>query len=340
MAGRIFIEAHYVGGLPAGAQHLYLVYRDHTSGGEEFVIRAGAEDPAEPFGGPMEIEINVPIGESADDRGDETPAERHSTPLDFPGGADVAWSKMVQYARELDAGDITYNLFRENSNAFIGAMLHAAGGRPGAMLPNGIDVAEAIGFRYWRDIVSDFAVPGDALFRGTAGSDRIVGLQMDESFALYAGADTLFAGRGDDTVQGGAGRDRLVGQEGADVLSGGSAQDLLVGGQGGDTLIGGAGGDRLIGGAGGDLLVGGSGADRFEFVEASGRDLVDDFEVGVDQLYFRLPGVSTVDDLVMRDAGDDLRIDYAGGSILVAGVNADDLTSRDLVIVAQESLVA
>src|SRR5689334_13802867 len=98
MAGQIFIEADEAefAGLPVGAMHLYLVFRD--TNGAEYVIRSGPESPLLPWFGDMKIEVNVPISASADSRGSETPQERASTPLDFPGRSDdQAWAIMVKY---------------------------------------------------------------------------------------------------------------------------------------------------------------------------------------------------------------------------------------------------
>jgi Ca2+-binding RTX toxin-like protein len=120
----------------------------------------------------MRIEVNVPIDRSADDRGGDTPAERGSRDLAFPGiSDDAAWSIMVKYARALVADRYEYDLFGENSNAFVAALMKAAGGTPEAMLPRGVTADEAIGFSHWREIVRDVAPPGDGVFRGTGGAD-------------------------------------------------------------------------------------------------------------------------------------------------------------------------
>ena len=106
MAGQIFIEANEVefAGLPSGAMHLYLVFRD--SNGAEYVIRSGPRNAYTPWFGDMKIEINVPMADSADDRGGETPAERSSTPLSFPGLTDdQAWAILVKYAHLIDRAD-------------------------------------------------------------------------------------------------------------------------------------------------------------------------------------------------------------------------------------------
>ncbi len=94
MSGDIFIETDDVGALGFNVgEHLYLVFRDVN--GDEYVLRSGPENGFPPYG-QMNIEVNVPIEASADDRGDETPQERSSTPLDFAGLTDdEAWAIMV-----------------------------------------------------------------------------------------------------------------------------------------------------------------------------------------------------------------------------------------------------
>jgi Ca2+-binding RTX toxin-like protein len=80
-------------------------------------------------------------------------------------------------------------------------------------------------------------------------------------------ANTLAGGGGNDTMNGNVGDDTLVGEAGNDSLNGGDGNDLLRGGAGVDTLIG------------------GNGADRFVFdAPGSGRDIVGDFQQGLDRL--------------------------------------------------------
>ena len=135
MSGEIFIETSNVDslGFSLPFQHLYLVFRDIN--GDEYVLRSGPENSFWPFG-EMAIEVNVALPDSADDRDGDTPEQRVSTPLDFPQLTDDdAWAFMVKYARLIDGSNYDYSLFEENSNAFIGALLHAAGGTPSALLP-------------------------------------------------------------------------------------------------------------------------------------------------------------------------------------------------------------
>ena len=266
MAGQIFIEAREVDvlGFPSGSMHLYLVFRD--SNGDEYVIRSGPENPYTPWFGDMRIEVNVPMAASSDDRDGETPAERLSTALVFPGLTDdQAWAVMVKYARLIEQADYSYEVFDENSNAFIGAILAAAGGDPLAMLPVSVSRSEALGFSNYRDILADVPPPADGTIRGTASADRITGIQVDEVIRALGGNDTVWGNRGNDKVFGDAGDDRLFGQSGSDTLRGGEGADLLDGGGGKNTF------------------VGGDGADLFRFTRAS-TNRVHDFEDGIDRI--------------------------------------------------------
>ena len=149
-------------------------------------------------------EANVPIEASADDRGDETPADRHSTRLVFDGmTTDEAWAILVKYARAIDATSYDYRLLEENSNAFVGAMICAAGGKPDAMRPSGVSAREAVGYSSWDEIVEDIAPPADGIFRGTPGNDWLVGLQIGERVRALSGRDSVNGGRGDDRLEGG-----------------------------------------------------------------------------------------------------------------------------------------
>ena len=58
----------------AGQDHLYLIFQD--SAGLEFVIRGGPEDNNPLDFGDIVTDVNVPIAESEDARGNDTPVER------------------------------------------------------------------------------------------------------------------------------------------------------------------------------------------------------------------------------------------------------------------------
>lgn len=319
MAGQIFIEADEVelAGLPSGAMHLYLVFRD--TDGAEYVIRSGPQNPYTPWFGEMRIEANTLIGESVDDRGSESPAERASTALDFAGLTDdEAWAVMVKYARMLQAADYPYEVLGVNSNAFVGAMLAAAGGDPLAMLPEGVTRTEALGVSNYRDILLDLPPPADGVVRGTAGADRIRGIQIDEVIRALGGDDVAWAGRGHDQVQGDGGNDLLFGQAGN------------------DTLRGGTGADRLDGGTGRNALVGGSGADVFQFNQASVAR-IRDFEDGRDRLRIAEDLAPRFEDLGVTTfgaSGQHTRLSYGGLVIELLDIGPAVIDAGDVVLVA------
>src|SRR4028119_1491043 len=121
----------------------------------------------------------------------------------------------------LAAANTPYELFEENSNAFIGALLEAAldaGGleakNPRDMLPTGITSSDAVGLSYYGDLMARVAQPTDGIVRGASGADTITGIQIAEVIYAYGGNDTVSAGRGNDLVHGGAGDDRLSGGQG------------------------------------------------------------------------------------------------------------------------------
>ncbi len=345
MAGAIHIEARDVDllGLPTGAVHLYLVHRD--SDGRDYVLSAGPEDGRWPFGTPMEVEVNRPIEASKDDRDGDSLQDRFSTPIDFPElASDAAWALMVRYAERIAAAEIDYVLLAENSNAFVGALMAAAGGAPGRLLPQGLDGDRAVGFGSWDDILDEVRPPVDGTLRGGAGADVLEGLQVGERIEAKGGDDVVRAGRGDDVVIGGAGDDRIFGGQGFDTLRGGRGDDLLrAGGTGSregraegraDALFGGAGEDRLIGSRARDRLEGGGGDDRLE--GRNGADLIsggrgdDLIDGGAGRN--RLEGGEGGDTFLFRAAArsDDRILDYAAGIDAIRIVAAQDDGALDV----------
>lgn len=183
---------------------------------------------------------------------------------------------------------------------------------------------------------------GDDILRGDAGDDRLRGM---------VGRDRLLGGTGNDLIRGGGGRDRLAGQAGADRLSGQAGNDRLNGGAGDDRLDGGGGDDRLLGrggddrlaggrgddllqggkgadriegGAGDDRLTGGGGRDRFVYGADHGDDYIADFNPDQDQIRFEIPGLGH-DDLEISALAGDTLIDTGEGTILLAGIDPEDL---------------
>jgi Ca2+-binding RTX toxin-like protein len=134
---------------------------------------------------------------------------------------------------------------------------------------------------------------------GTAGADSLTGADGNDVLNGYAGNDTLIGRKREDVLNGGDNDDRLYGGNGLDTLNGDGGNDRLFGMNDNDTLNGGAGDDRIVGGngddtitggAGRDVLSGGAGSDTFVYTDAldsvagATRDVINDFEHGVDKI--------------------------------------------------------
>jgi Ca2+-binding RTX toxin-like protein len=166
---------------------------------------------------------------------------------------------------------------------------------------------------------------GNDYLRGNNGDDAVYGGSGDDDIGGDAGQDLVYGGLGDDLIRGGGDDDMLSGSRGADTLSGGSGDDLIRGG---------ADADRLIGGTGRDTLEGGSGADVFVFtnvnqsVHGSGRDVITDFQAGVDVV--DLSGFSGTLSFVgsYTGAGNEVRYNAGVGRLYLDldGDNASDFS--------------
>lgn len=177
---------------------------------------------------------------------------------------------------------------------------------------------------------------------GGAGNDTIYG---------GGGADRLYGGLDDDYIDGGVGADRISAGEGDDYVTAGDGNDLVYGGAGRDTIYLGDGddvfrdlddnagteGDRIYGGLGDDVIEfaggddwanGGAGADTFVWDSAlqSGADTIAGFADGVDMLRFE---GSVFADLTIADAGVDVLITWANGSVTLTGIDHTLITADD-----------
>ncbi len=173
-------------------------------------------------------------------------------------------------------------------------------------------------------------------------------------------AETIFGGAGVDKLDlsnSGTGSWVLAG-DGADVIKGSDFADVLIGSTGADTLIGGGGADRIYGGWQKDVMTGGEGADLFIFdgmgdSDLVSRDIITDFQVGVDKLQFSgflLSGeFSLTTEQVFSgfqatgntqfhfvDPTDQLLIDMNGDAVMdmrmtLQGVDGSQLTKADII---------
>lgn len=176
--------------------HLYLVYVD--SQGKQTVIRGGPRYTlAKPLSiGDIEVEINLPLADSEDARGTDTPAERGSREVNL--GDRVAkdvWDLMLQHAQMIAQAHVTYTLppNARNSNTTILSVMNAAGISVADNLPLNRQAGDFPGLGRNLGVV--------VRLQGTPRNDVMNGDTTDDVFTT---------GGGTDTVSGGAGYDRYI----------------------------------------------------------------------------------------------------------------------------------
>lgn len=164
----------------------------------------------------------------------------------------------------------------------------------------------------------------DNELEGTNGNDRLYGRGGDDELEGKGGRDKLYGGSGNDEIEGDGGKD---------LLYGGGGNDDLEGGGGNDKLWGGKGRDELEGDSGNDKLWGGSGADRFVFDDDDGRDVIKDFQVGLDRIEIDVDDIDSFSDLaIANNAKGHAVIDLGGGnSITLKGVSKASLSASDFI---------
>lgn len=166
---------------------------------------------------------------------------------------------------------------------------------------------------------------------GTYGYDRA---QIYETTGV---ALNLTNWRGVERVNGFTGNDTLDASLTTDAifLFGHAGNDLLYGGSGNDTLVGGAGNDTLVGGPGDDWLVGGPGADMFVFRPGFGRDIIADFQKGLDVINLAgHAGLHGFADLQIRQFGANTLIRTTENSpdlLILANFESHRLTAEDFI---------
>lgn len=106
------------------------------------------------------------------------------------------------------------------------------------------------------------------------------------------------------------------------TINGTNKADRLVGTAGDDVINGRNGNDQIDGGAGNDTLAGGNGRDIFILQDGGGNDVISDFEVGQDKVYFSFNGSSDI--LFLGGVFDGKSFtDFNGDSYLFQAVDAD-----------------
>jgi Ca2+-binding RTX toxin-like protein len=118
---------------------------------------------------------------------------------------------------------------------------------------------------------------------------------------------------------GNASNNEIVGNKGNNMLYGAGGDDVLIGGRGNDTLSGGAVDD-----------------DDFLFAKGFGKDVITDFEAGVDQIVFiQINGLNDVGDVMplLEQHGADVWIETNGGRLILENIDVGMLDANDFSVV-------
>ena len=283
-----------------GLQHMYLVYR--ADDGREWVIRGGPQNVLDSFLSTFKIELNLDIRLSRDTRDANTDDVHRTVVTAETAVADALWSRMVEYARLVEAGDVPYELLFINCNALVGAALEIAGLDAVALVPETLTPASIVGYDERADLLALLPYTGDGSLQGGDDADMLAGIQIGDRMFGHVGDDWLDGGEGGDTLAGGDGADTLIGGDGADTLDGGANPETQ-----GDILLGGAGGHTYLVDSALDFLDEGA-----VFADAGGGGV--DTVLSSAAFFFDINGV-----------GETLVVARADGGTLVGGANANTL---------------
>ena len=269
--------------------------------------------------------VSFGIGESRFEP-DVTPASEITLSWnDFSIAADEAGLSRIYGGIHFDDGDINGRSLGQEvaASVFAEALFYINGGvaqnievgsREGDVL-RGTNAKDSLYGRRGNDVFRGkkgndrlYGGDDDDTLRGQRGKDNIWGEQGSDRLYGGKGADSLWGGKGQDTLRGNDAKDMLHGDQGSDLLRGNSGNDTLYGDQGADELYGnqgddllsgGNGDDQLNGGRGDDRLRGGAGADQFVIANDGSFDVINDFQLGIDQI--QLGGTLSFSDLSLLE---------------------------------------
>lgn len=144
---------------------------------------------------------------------------------------------------------------------------------------------------------------------------------------------TIRGGEGDDIIRASTGDDKLYGEDGNDTLYGGDGADYLSGGARNDNLYGQAGDDILDGGTGNDTLDGGTGNDTYVFSRGYGKDIINNYSSGTNDIdTLKLKDI-TYDDVDIIVSGNDLtlKVKDSNDKVTVKNYFSGDSYSLELI---------
>ncbi|WJY22324.1 hypothetical protein QTA57_04030 [Fontisubflavum oceani] len=165
--------------------------------------------------------------------------------------------------------------------------------------------------------------PSSTEVHGTGDDDEIDHFHVGIGQSLYgfAGDDTIIAGYADDKVFGGLGDDEIYANAGDDVAVGGEGDDFIAGEDGNDSLHAGDGIDMLYGGQDDDFifLTDDGDVDTVLFQQGDGNDVIDNFELGIDQVSLGNFGFASFDEIegLITYSGDQALLDLGNGDTII-----------------------
>jgi Ca2+-binding RTX toxin-like protein len=141
---------------------------------------------------------------------------------------------------------------------------------------------------------------------------------------VYNAIETVWGSAHGDTITGDGNANTLVGYGGNDTMAGGGGADRLLGREDNDVLKGGAGADTIEGGASADTMTGGAGADVFYYnalpdsgTTAATRDVITDFQHGIDKIDLSDIGGKTYVGFSFSSIPGQVRQFYEGGNTVI-----------------------
>lgn len=134
---------------------------------------------------------------------------------------------------------------------------------------------------------------GDDIYDVDDPSDRVIERTGEGIDLIYTASSERMAANVENLILTGGATAKVFGNDEGNIIRGNTGRNILFGENGDDELIGAGGADVLIGGLGKDILRGGADADRFLFRDVSetppgaGRDVIRDFQAGLDRIDLR-----------------------------------------------------
>lgn len=122
----------------------------------------------------------------------------------------------------------------------------------------------------------------------------------------------------------------LIGDILGDVIKGRGGDDILLGRSGNDRIVGGSGLDVLYDGDGRDKLKGGADKDAFVLRDDGDKDVILDYEDGLDVIVLEVEGVDDFSDLSLTQLSNGrVRVDYGNDHVIIKGAGGQQLSVSD-----------